>query len=26
VWERIGYREFTRYMRYVIRPGARTWE
>jgi hypothetical protein len=25
VWERMGYRQFTRYMRYVIRPAAPTW-
>jgi len=26
VWERMGYREFTRYMRFVMRPGTQTWE
>jgi hypothetical protein len=26
VWERMGYREFARYMRFVIRPTSTTWE
>jgi hypothetical protein len=25
VWERMGYREFTRYMRYLVPPPARSW-
>jgi hypothetical protein len=26
VWERMGYRQFTRYMRYLVRPAATVWE
>jgi hypothetical protein len=26
VWERMGYREFTRYMRYIGRPVSATWD